>query len=138
MRAQEIALEFNKVNSTRAQEIALEFNKVNLTRAQEIALEFNKVSLTRAQEIALEFNKVNLTRAQEIALEFNKVNLKRVQENRGKKIEDVLDVAANLTPQNVKIDDNPTINYIFIDDDELFSNNDLKIEDENYLKDLIQ
>ena len=72
------------------------------------------------------------------ALEFNKVNLTTARENLEKKIDGILDAAADLPPQNVKIDDTPKLNDIFIDDNGFFDNDDLKPEDREYLNNLLE
>ena len=43
-----------------------------------------------------------------------------------------------MSPENVKMDNHPTINNIFTDENELFDDTNLKTEDKNYFQDLIQ
>ena len=54
------------------------------------------------------------------------------RENLEKKIDGILDAAADLSPQNVKIDDGPKLDDIFIDDHAFLDNNDLKPEDRDF------
>ena len=68
------------------------------------------------------------------AIDFSKVDLTMAWENQEKKIEGILDAAANLPPKNVKIDDHPTISDIFIDEDELFNGTDLTTEKKTIYK----
>ena len=74
----------------------------------------------------------------QMVLEFNKVDLAAAEHAKEKKIEDILDAAADLPPNNAIIDDDMKVDDIFIDDDDLFDKNYIKEEDKEFIKDLLK
>ena len=73
-----------------------------------------------------------------MVLEFNKVDLAAAEHAKEKKIEDILDAAADLPPDNAIIDDDMKVDDIFFDDDDLFDKNYIKEEDKEFIKDLLK
>ena len=60
------------------------------------------------------------------------------KENLEKEIDGTLDAAADLPPDGVKLDGDIKIHDIFIDDNRIFDDHDLKTEDRKYLENLLQ